>query len=698
MATYNGARYIRASINSILSQTYQDLELIVGDDCSTDNTADILAGYDDPRLKVFRNDTNLGVVATRNRCLSQATGTYVAMLDHDDLSFPTRLAKQVAYLEAHPGTVLVGTAARVLENGRLSGMRHPKSTTPPLIHWLLHVANPLICSSVMFRADSVRRLDVFMREDCKYADDYDFYHRMMPFGAIARLDEELTIYRLHSLNAFKRHEETMMANAIKVLLPAFTRLFGDEADDAASLVIHHISAGKPVLDEASLGRLHRIFTALNQFFLDQPEMDAAARQALLLHAGQVWGRMLGATTRRGAIARQALELYRPAGFRPGPFAKAGALLGRLPLQERMRDLLRSTRSPSLPAVAKFSPCRLFDTLYEPCPPDPAQPPTLFVSIDTEAEFDWTRPFARDLTSVSAMDNVERGHAVFERYGLRPIYLVDFPVASQPRGYTRLRAIMERDGCEIGAHLHPWTTPPFKEELSKRHSYPGNLEPWLEEQKLACLMEMIRSNFGISPVFYKAGRYGFGRATPAALVRHGIKIDLSLLPGADLRPQSGPDFRCFRPIPYRMSGTDILAVPMTRSHVGLVPSLARFACRIQNIPGGARLSLPAVFARLHIAETIVLTPEGVTADEQIRLLRALLKRGYRQFMLHYHSPSLSPGHTPYTRDRADVERLIGRLQQICRFFFEQVGGLPGYPRDLLQVLGQHRGKPLQPTRP
>jgi hypothetical protein len=308
---------------------------------------------------------------------------------------------------------------------------------------------------------------------------------------------------------------------------------------------------------------------------------------------------------------------------------------------------------------------------------------LFVVVDTEAEFDWSKPFTRDLTSVSAMDDIERGQSVFDRYGLRPIYVIDYPVASQARGFATLREIMERDGCEIGAHLHPWTTPPFEEELCAHNSYPGNLDPALEERKLAVLMETIRQNFGMSPVFYKAGRYGFGPSTRLALEQHGIKIDLSVLPGADLRRQGGPDFRELKPVLYRIEGTRLLSLPMTRSEVGLVPALARLGALAQSIPGGHHLHLPSVLSRLRIADTITLTPEGVTADEQMRLIRAMLKRGCRQFVLHYHSPSLSPGNTPYATDQSGARTVITRLEQVCRYFFEEIGGLPGAPRDLLR---------------
>jgi hypothetical protein len=316
------------------------------------------------------------------------------------------------------------------------------------------------------------------------------------------------------------------------------------------------------------------------------------------------------------------------------------------------------------------------------PADAALPPTLFVVIDTEAEFDWSRPFAHNLTHVSAMDDVGHGQDVFDRYGLRPIYVVDFPVASQEGGYRKLRSILERDGCVIGAHLHPWTTPPFEEDLSSRNSYPGNLPPALEEQKLVCLIDTIRENFGVSPEFYKAGRYGFGPATAASLARHGIKVDLSVLPGADLRRKGGPDFRRLRPEPYMITGADLLSVPMTRAEIGVLPSpqLARLA----RLPLAEKLRAPALLARLRIDETVTLTPEGVTAAEQIRLIRTLLQRGQRIFVMHYHSPSLSPGHTPYVRNDADARGFIDNIEAVCRFFLEDLGGMPGNPRDLLDL--------------
>jgi glycosyltransferase involved in cell wall biosynthesis len=678
MATYNGQRYIRHSLASLLAQTFADFEIIVVDDGSTDATPDILAAIDDPRLRVVRNAGNLGVVESRNRCFAMVRGQYVAMLDHDDLSRPTRLARQVAYLDAHPDTVVLGTRAHDLCDGALSPRIYPAVTTPLVISWLMHVSNPLVCSSVMFRADAARRLDVFMRPQYEYADDFDFYHRMAAFGQIARLDERLTIYRLHASNTFRHSEEKMTANAVKVLAPALEPLLGAEAAAAADLIVRHLSAGAPVMDSASFALLCRSFDVLTRHFLALAAGDNVAQGAIRGHAHALWRRTLRVTTRRGGVGRRALLRARPLDFVPTAVGVARVIVGGFPPRQ-LSDIAKwALRRPARQLTPR--PGRLFGRVYEPLPIDSAEPPRLFVVVDTEAEFDWHGPFAADLTNVTAMDEIERGQAIFDQYGLRPIYVIDYPIASQPRGFEPLRRIVARGGCAIGAHVHPWTNPPIEEPPTAENSFPGNLPPNLEARKLATLVGQIRTSFGFTPQFYRAGRYGFGPNTAEILGQLGITVDLSLLPGADLRFKHGPDFRRIETVPYRIAGTEILSMPMTRARVGLAPSLGLPS--LQNIAGARLGPVPALLSRLGLEETVTLTPEGVTAEEQIRLVRALLRRGHKDFVLHYHSPSLSVGHTPYVRTEAQLQDFLRRLELVCAFFFEEVGGMPGNPQDLV----------------
>src|ERR1700734_3980538 len=99
MSVYNGERFLRNAIDSVLRQTLADWELIVVDDASTDSTPDVLATYRDSRIRILRNDTNSKQAVCSNRGLAVATGRYIARLDADDISLPSRLAKQIGYLE-----------------------------------------------------------------------------------------------------------------------------------------------------------------------------------------------------------------------------------------------------------------------------------------------------------------------------------------------------------------------------------------------------------------------------------------------------------------------------------------------------------------------------------------------------------------------------------------------------------------------
>lgn len=321
------------------------------------------------------------------------------------------------------------------------------------------------------------------------------------------------------------------------------------------------------------------------------------------------------------------------------------------------------------------------TTLAPCP-CPDGPPSLYVVVDTEAEFDWSKPFARHLVHVSAMAMVDRAQAIFDRHGIRPVYVVDYPVATQPDGYRPLQAILARGGCEIGAHLHPWTNPPFEETVSVRNSFPGNLPPALEEAKFLTLRAAIHDTFGIEAQFYKAGRYGIGANTLAILERHGVAVDFSVLPGVDLRPTGGPDLRGLHPVSYLSATGRLSVVPMTRGHTGLLASHHNRLDRLLDTRGARLARLRGVLSRLRAFDRVSLTPEGTSVRDLRGLLTGLHRRGHRRFVMSYHSPSLVPGHTPYVRSESDLAAFLERIDAVCRYVLGPLGGRAGDPRELL----------------
>src|SRR5215831_4623867 len=115
------------------------------------------------------------------------------------------------------------------------------------------------------------------------------------------------------------------------------------------------------------------------------------------------------------------------------------------------------------------------------------------------------------------------------YGITPIYVIDYPVATQPDGYEPLTALQRAGEATIGAHLHPWVTPPFDEPLDARHSYACNLGSALEAAKLRATRDAIADRFGRAPSIYKAGRYGFGASSAAIVEQLGFDVDASINP-------------------------------------------------------------------------------------------------------------------------------------------------------------------------
>lgn len=312
MAAYNGAALVPATIASLLDQTFGDFELVVVDDRSTDDTLAVLRAFDDPRIRVIAAEENQGPVRTRNRAFAEARGRYIAALDQDDLCRPERFARQVAYLDAHPEVVLAGSNTSVLhEDGHVEPSTLPPVTTPFVVEWLMRIMNPLVWSSVMIRAETARRLDPFTRPDILYAEDFDLYHRMSRLGRIARLDDDLLLYRSHSGGASQRYTETMAASATRVLAEAHAEQFGEEAGSVAALLVRHVMLREAVPDRATLARLGETLLAMQAHFLATRRPDAESRKLLRWETAQLWSRIGRAGLRSGALGLGDAVAVRP---------------------------------------------------------------------------------------------------------------------------------------------------------------------------------------------------------------------------------------------------------------------------------------------------------------------------------------------------------------------------------------------------
>ncbi len=194
MGVHNGMPWVRAATESILAQTEGDLELIVIDDGSTDATPEILERVSDPRLRVERQK-RMGLTRSLNRALALATAPLVARLDADDLALPERLARQRAFLDAHPDVGLLGTGAREVDaEGREVGLIRPPADDAAIRRALIR-RNPFVHSSVMIRRAVLARVGGY-DETLPVAQDYDLWLRLGGITRLANLPEPLVVRRL----------------------------------------------------------------------------------------------------------------------------------------------------------------------------------------------------------------------------------------------------------------------------------------------------------------------------------------------------------------------------------------------------------------------------------------------------------------------------------------------------------------------
>lgn len=305
-----------------------------------------------------------------------------------------------------------------------------------------------------------------------------------------------------------------------------------------------------------------------------------------------------------------------------------------------------------------------------------------VTVDTEEEFDWTQPLAREGYGLEHVPELARFQALCEDEGVVPVYLADWPIAQSSTATEILRPLLASGKAEIGAQLHPWVNPPLDEEVTPRNSFAGNLPRELERAKFGQLRDAIEQNFGASPAVYRAGRYGVGPSSAEMLAESGIAIDTSVRANFDYSAGGGPDFRRHPLVPYWLDEAKaLLELPLTTVYWGMLrrqggwlyPKLSR------------RPKLRSALAHAGLLERIPLTPEGTTVDEAIRGIDIALDDGLPVLVLSFHSPSLQVGHTPYVRDENDVETLYDWWRRVFAYLeLRQVK-----PTSVAEILGAVR---------
>lgn len=205
MPVYNGEKYLKEAIDSVLAQTYTNFELLVIDDGSTDNSVEIIKSYEDPRIILLQNGTNFGVGYTRNVGINNAKGDYLAWMDCDDLIHKERFEKQLSFLQDHPEVGICGTWWVRIGDGRPRVLR--SSQDPEIIKASLLFYPAINPATAMYNMTLVKKAGIKYDARLLVAEDYDFYFEASFHFPMHNIGEVLYSYRASETSIMKKFAE-----------------------------------------------------------------------------------------------------------------------------------------------------------------------------------------------------------------------------------------------------------------------------------------------------------------------------------------------------------------------------------------------------------------------------------------------------------------------------------------------------------
>lgn len=299
---------------------------------------------------------------------------------------------------------------------------------------------------------------------------------------------------------------------------------------------------------------------------------------------------------------------------------------------------------------------------------------LSISIDTE-EDNWGS-FGFHGATTRNIGQIPMLQEIFDSFGARPTYLVNHAPLVHGQSVDILGALAERSSVEIGAHCHPWNTPPNTGEGEAR-SMMFRLTAEENRAKIGEVKKLLQSRIGVTPTSFRAGRWGFGPTVAAAIAELGFEVDCSVSPFVDWSELGGVDFSLAPDRPYRFSP----ARPLVPDEAGALVQLPTTIGYLRGRAAGAnrarralerswlsRFKLVGLLDRAGVLARRWLSPETATAPEMVRVIDSSLEAGMRCLQLTFHSCTLLPGATPFVRDGQDLDgflRSISTVLEHCR---------------------------------
>lgn len=213
---YNSEEYIKDALNSIVTQSYTNLEIIIVDDCSTDQSVEIINSFQDSRIRLLRNEENKGIPYNRNLGLKESKGKYMAIMDADDIALPNRIEEQVAFMENHLDIDAIGTYYEMF-GGKVSRTFKPNYISPEEIKIQLLFFSQIGNPTAMVRLSTIKEHHITYNPNYFVAQDYDMWVQISKVGKLHILPEVLLKYRTGHSNITKKSQEEKALKRKKII-------------------------------------------------------------------------------------------------------------------------------------------------------------------------------------------------------------------------------------------------------------------------------------------------------------------------------------------------------------------------------------------------------------------------------------------------------------------------------------------------
>ena len=298
---------------------------------------------------------------------------------------------------------------------------------------------------------------------------------------------------------------------------------------------------------------------------------------------------------------------------------------------------------------------------------------LIITIDTE-EDNWGEFTSAD-NSLENIKKIPVLQHLFDEFDVKPTYLITYAVATDERSISILRNLLDRDRCEIATHCHPWNTPPFEEVKNERNSMLCNLPSDVQYRKLATLHNLIKTNFDLEPISFRAGRWGYNNDVAMNIYKLGYSVDTSISPYMDWSHFHGPDFSTIPPDPFRFSPENIIQ-SSPNGHMVEIPAsvaflqknfaLCAFLVALLRKRPMRYLGVMGILGKCNLVNKAWLSPELSDSNKMISLTKGMMLNNHHIINMMFHSTSLKAGLSPFVKTKDDEKRFFQNIKEFLIF--------------------------------